>query len=164
MGARRLAQESSYVELHGRSAFSFLRGAAQPDDLAEACADRGVAAMAVCDRNGFYGSARFHRGALEQGIGAKVGCELWMEDGSVIPVLVKSRNGYKNACRLLSRTHLNAEKGEGRVSYEALAEHAEGLIALTGDEEGPLSQAWQRGGGRAPAAFADSLWSGRPLP
>ncbi|MBK1876801.1 DNA polymerase III subunit alpha [Pelagicoccus mobilis] len=163
-----------YVELHGRSAFSFLRGASQPDDLAEACADRGVAAMAVCDRGGFYGSARFHSACLEQGIRGIVGCELPMADGTVLPVVVRTRSGYQNLCRLLTDTHLGESrdkhaptkkgvmvgesrhkaashnelrKGEGRVAWSDLVGRVEGLTALTGDEEGVLSQYWRSGDG-----------------
>ncbi|MCH6256100.1 error-prone DNA polymerase [Puniceicoccaceae bacterium K14] len=136
---------SGYVELHARSAFSFLRGASQPDCLASACSNKGLEAMAVCDRNGFYGSARFHASAREEGIRAIVGCELEMEDESVIPVLIRTRQGYQNISQLLTRTHLSAPKGEGRVNYEDLAERAEGLIALTGDDEGPLRKAWLKG-------------------
>jgi len=150
-----------YVELHGRSAFSFLRGASQPDELAEACADRGVGAMAVCDRGGFYGSARFHAACREQGIRGIVGCELPMADGSVLPVVVRTRQGYQGLCRLLTEMHLGksgggesrreaashrgVKKGEGRLAWSDLVGRVEGLTALTGDEEGVLSGYWRNG-------------------
>ncbi len=148
---------SGYIELHARSAFSFLRGASQPWELAEAGAARGLAAMAVCDRGGFYGSARFHREMKDAGMRAIVGCELPMEDGSALPVLVKSRQGYRNACRLLTRSCMAAAKGEGRVAWSALPEFSEGLIALSGDEEGPLARAWQAGDRSGVAAAAQRL-------
>ena len=66
-----------------------------------------------------------------------------MEDGSVLPVLVQSRTGYANVCRLLTNAHLRSPKGESRVRWDELPEFAEGLIALTGDEEGPLVRALQ---------------------
>ena len=50
----------AYVELHARSAFSFLRGASQPEHLAEIAAEQGLSAMALCDRNGVYGAPRFY--------------------------------------------------------------------------------------------------------
>ncbi|MGY8696305.1 MAG: PHP domain-containing protein, partial [Verrucomicrobiia bacterium] len=99
-----------YVELHARSAFSFLRGASQPRELAEAGADMELEAMAVCDRAGVYGTARFHKAARERGVRPIVGCELAMEDGCVLPVLVKSRQGYRNLCKLLTQVQLRAEK------------------------------------------------------
>ncbi|MCC5835218.1 MAG: error-prone DNA polymerase [Opitutales bacterium] len=134
---------TSYVELHARSAFSFLRGASQPERMAEQAARLGLQAMALCDRDGFYGIPRFHGRARAAGLEALVGCELSMEDGSVLPLLVASRQGYQNLCRLLSSIKLNAPKGEGSCSWDLLAMHAAGLIALTGDHEGPLYRAWQ---------------------
>ena len=131
-----------YVELHARSAFSFLRGASQPRELAEAGADMELEAMAVCDRAGVYGTARFHKAARERGVRPIVGCELAMEDGCVLPVLVKSRQGYRNLCKLLTQVQLRAEKRQGRVRWEELPEFAEGMMALTGDDEGPLHRAW----------------------
>ncbi len=150
----------SYVELHARSAFSFLRGASQPDELAEAAADRGVAAMAVCDRGGVYGSARHYRGAREVGVRSIVGCELPMEDGSAVPVLVKTRQGYRNLCKLLTRSSLGREKGEGRVAWKDLPEFSEGLLALSGDEEGPLFRAWQTGDKTAVTTALERLTRG----
>ncbi|MDG2254536.1 MAG: PHP domain-containing protein [Opitutaceae bacterium] len=85
--------ECGYVELHARSAFSFLRGASQPRELAEAGAAVGLEAMAVCDRGGVYGTARFHKAARKQGARPIVGCELAKEDGCTFPVLIKSRQG-----------------------------------------------------------------------
>ena len=64
-----------------------------------------------------------------------------MEDGSVLPVVVQSRNGYQNLCRLLSRARLRSPKNESSISWSELPEFKEGLICLTGDEEGPLHQA-----------------------
>src|SRR5262245_7101649 len=128
----------SYVELHARSAFSFLRGASLPEQLAEHAAQLHMPAMALCDRDGVYGAPRFFAAAREQGIRAIIGSELTMEDGTILPVLVETRVGYHNLCRLLTRAHLRAPKSESAVRWDELAALAEGLLALTGDEEGPL--------------------------
>jgi error-prone DNA polymerase len=129
---------SAYIELHARSAFSFLRGASAPEHLAEAAAKLEMPAMALCDRDGVYGAPRFFGRAREAGIRAIVGAELTMEDKTVLPVLVESRRGYQNLCRLLTQAHLRSEKGKASVRWNELPELAEGLVALTGDEEGPL--------------------------
>lgn len=128
----------NYVELHARSAFSFLRGASTPQKLAEQAAALGLPAIALCDRNGVYGAPRLFGKANEAGIKAIVGAELAMDDQTVLPVLVESRGGYQNLCQLLTRAHLRSEKGKAQVRWAELPEFAEGLIALTGDEEGPL--------------------------
>ena len=63
-----------------------------------------------------------------------------------LPLLVASRAGYQNLCRLITKMKLRAKKGEGAVSPEELQEHAEGLICLTGGDEGPLAAALKQGG------------------
>jgi len=133
-----------YIELHGRSAFSFLRGSSLPEHLAERAGKQGLSAMALCDRNGVYGAPRFYGAAQEHGIRAIVGSELTLEDGSVLPVLVMNRTGYRNLCRMITRAQLRAPKGESRILWPELEEFHEGLIALTGDSEGPLYSALYR--------------------
>jgi error-prone DNA polymerase len=128
----------AYVELHARSAFSFLRGSSQPEHLAEIAAKQGLSAMALCDRNGVYGAPRFYAAAKEHGLRAIVGSELRLEDDTVLPVLVMNRNGYQNLCRMITRAQLRSPKGESRILWSELEEFNQGLIALTGDSEGPL--------------------------
>src|SRR5208337_1262061 len=65
-----------YVELHSRSAFSFLEGASIPEELIAACANLGMPAMALLDRDGVYGSPRFHLAAKKAGIKAHIGAEI----------------------------------------------------------------------------------------
>jgi error-prone DNA polymerase len=135
---------SNYIELHARSAFSFLRGASAPEHLAEAAAKLNMPALAVCDRDGVYGAPRLFGRAKEVGICPIIGAELTMEDQTVLPVLVESRRGYQNLCRLLTRAHLRSEKGKASTRWDELPEFAEGLVALTGDEEGPMQAISQR--------------------
>ena len=128
-----------YVELHARSAFSFLEGASAPEELIEVCAAQGMKAMALADRDGVYGSPRFHFAARKAGITAHVGAELSTVEGWRYPVLVESRAGYQNLCGLMTRSKLCAEKGKGHVSREDLQGKCAGLICLTGGVEGPLA-------------------------
>jgi error-prone DNA polymerase len=102
-----------YVELHSHSAFSFLEGASLPEALALTAADLGLAGMAVLDRNGFYGSPRFHMAAKKSGLCAHVGAELSVSDESgtaFYPLLCETRTGYQNLCRLITRTKLRVPK------------------------------------------------------
>ena len=122
----------SYIELHACSAFSFLRGASFPEQLAETAAELEMPAMALLDRNGVYGAQRFSVAAREQNVRPIVGCELSMEDGWVLPVLVKNQTGYKNLCELLTQAHLRSEKGQCAVQWNELQQYAEGFVALVG--------------------------------
>ncbi|HEY6205367.1 MAG TPA: error-prone DNA polymerase, partial [Chthoniobacterales bacterium] len=121
-----------YVELHACSAFSFLRGGAFPEQLAEVAAELEMPAIALCDRDGVYGVQRFSVAAREHGVRPIIGAELSMEDGAILPVLVQNRTGYKNLCELLTQTHLRSEKGKCAVKWDELPEFAEGLVALFG--------------------------------
>ena len=122
----------SYVELHCCSAFSFLRGGSFPEQLAEVAAELEMPAIALLDRNGVYGAQRFSVAAREKGVRPIIGAELSMEDGSILPVLVENRTGYKNLCELLTQSHLRSEKGKCAVQWDDLTEFANGLVAFLG--------------------------------
>jgi error-prone DNA polymerase len=145
----------SFIELQSRSAFSFLRGASNPEDVVAAAADAGMPAIALTDRMGVYGSVRAHQAAREAGLRAIVGSELAMEDGSALPVLVRTRTGYQNLCRLLTQAQLRNAKGEAKVRWAELPAFTEGLIALcpSGDADSPLRRAWT---GAGPSGFAQA--------
>jgi error-prone DNA polymerase len=127
----------SYCELHCCSAFSFLRGGSFPEQLAEVAAELEMPAIALLDRNGVYGAQRFSVAAREHGVRPIIGAELSMEDGSILPVLVENRTGYKNLCGLLTQAHLRSEKGNCAVRWDELSEFTEGLIALFGSGSAP---------------------------
>ena len=146
-----------YVELHARSAFSFLRAGSTPEHLAQAAAEERMPAMAVCDRDGVYGAPRFFEKARLLGVRPIVGAELTLEDGSILPVLVEERQGYRNLCQLLTRAHLRSEKGKSAVRWDELPEFAGGLVALTGDAEGPVRRALRQPKGEGVTAVAGRL-------
>src|SRR3954471_24714657 len=124
-----------YVELHGCSDFSFLRGGSFPEQFAETAAELKMPAVALLDRNGVYGAQRFAVAAREHGVRPIVGAELTMEDGSVLPVLVKDRRGYENLCELLTQAHLRSEKGKCAAQWSELGQFAQGLIVLFGRQQ-----------------------------
>ena len=131
-----------YIEWHSRSAFSFLRGGSLPEALVSAAAWLGHSDLAIVDRMGVYGAPRMTSAAGEAGIRPHYGSELQMRDGSILPVLVQNRVGYQNLCQLITLSALRAPKGEGRISWDELPEFSDGLVALTGDEEGPLHRSF----------------------
>ncbi|MGC2550438.1 MAG: DNA polymerase III subunit alpha, partial [Candidatus Sulfotelmatobacter sp.] len=161
-----------YIELHARSAFSFLEGSSLPEDLAGICARLQMPAMALLDTDGVYGAPRFHMAAkklkIKAHIGAEVTCDLNQStiknqqstiapvqvgnrqsaigNSFRLPLLVSSRTGYQNLCRLITKMKLRNKKGEGAVYGKELEEHAHGLICLTGGADGPMARALQNGG------------------
>ena len=140
-----------YVELHARSAFSFLEGASLPETLALTSASYGLPGMALLDRNGVYGAPRFHLAAKKVGIRAYIGAEVSLgtphAHAPLLPLLAESQEGYQNLCRLISLTKLRAEKHDfTSATIEQVQQHAQGLICLTGDDCGPLALALREGG------------------
>src|ERR1700676_1843509 len=138
-----------YVELHSRSAFSFLEGSSIPEEMIGVCANLGMPAMGLLDRDGLYGSPRFHLAAKKVGIKAHIGVEVTdapfsslRHSGFRLPLLVASRTGYQNLCRLITKMKLRVGRKEGASATSSdFIEHVDGLICLTGGEEGPLAAA-----------------------
>src|SRR5260370_29609052 len=91
-----------YVELHARSAFSFLEGAATPEELASACSALGMSSMALLDRDGLYGAPRFYLAAQKIGIRSHIFAEVSFVHRSRYPLLVTSPDGYNNLFRLIT--------------------------------------------------------------
>src|SRR5713101_8095276 len=171
-----------YVELHSRSAFSFLEGSSIPEELVAVCANLGMPGIALLDRDGVYGSPRFHLAAKKAEIKAHIGAEVTFKGfsprrhsscvvaglrpawtgqspvttqdaclpGGRLPLLVASRAGYQNLCRLITKMKLRVGRKEGAsASSSDFFEHADGLICLTGGEDGPLAAALTQGGPQA---------------
>src|SRR5580704_2585956 len=154
-----------YVELHAASAFSFLEGASEPEKLIERAVELEMPGMALLDRNGVYGSARFHTSGKRNGISAHVGAEVsvssfgprltppaWLPhqhppEPARLPLLCTSRAGYQNLCQLITQFKMReTAKCEGAATLEELEEFSSGIICLTGGDEGPLASALMRGG------------------
>ncbi len=136
-----------YIELHARSAFSFLEGGSLPESLVAACAERNLPAMALLDRNGVYGAPRFHMAAKRHKIKAHVGAEVSIAGSGNLPLLAASQVGYQNLCRLITTAKLRTDKKSvATVELDELKERADGLICLSGDEKGPFAQALAKDG------------------
>jgi error-prone DNA polymerase len=167
---------NSYVELHAASAFSFLEGASQPEELILRAVELEMPAMALLDRNGVYGSARFHTSAQRNGIQAHIGAEIavssfgprlapppWqphqhLTEPARLPLLCASRLGYQNLCQMVTRFKMRErEKCEGAATFTDLEQYASGLICMTGGDEGPLAAALVNGGEAAGCATVERL-------
>jgi len=165
-----------YVELHAASAFSFLEGASQPEDMITRAVELGMPAMALLDRNGVYGSARFHTSAKRNGVRAHVGAEVavanfgvrltppsWLPHQYIVeparlPLLCESRAGYQNLCQLITQFKMwEQAKVEGAATWDDLEQYASGLICLTGGEEGALAAALATGGEEAGRKVVERL-------
>jgi error-prone DNA polymerase len=165
-----------YVELHAASAFSFLEGASQPEELIKRAVELEMPAMALLDRNGVYGSARLHISAKRNDIQAHIGAEIaissfgerlapptWLPHRHIaepvrLPLLCQSRTGYQNLCQLVTQFKMREKsKTEGAATTDDLHQYASGLICLTGGNEGPLAAALVNGGEQAGRETVEQL-------
>lgn len=128
-----------YVELHAHSAYSFLDGASPPEALVARAAELGHDTLALTDHDGVYGSLEFAHAAKQFGVRPITGAEVTFGSDAHVTLLCESRQGYANLCRILTdahaRTRLSGREREllpASTSVEFVAEHAEGLIALSG--------------------------------
>ena len=167
-----------YIELHASSAFSFLAASSQPESFIERAVELGMPSMALADRNGIYGAARFHTSAKLNDIKAHIGAEIavssfgnrlvppaWLpnqypDEPPRIVLLCTSQTGYQNLCQLITRFKMReSTKAEGAATFDDLEEFSSGLICLTGGDEGPLAAALNNGGDHAALSSLDRLVS-----
>ena len=156
-----------FVELLGKSCFSFLTGASHPEELVERAATLGMSALGLCDRDGLYGTVRAHNQAKESGVRLIVGTEATLAASEVtrapeleglrmatradklahelaprLALLAKDHVGYMNLCRLLTEAHAGLPKGLSWLTVKSLASHHEGLIAVVTPPR-RLGHAWR---------------------
>src|ERR671930_1972528 len=150
-----------FVELHAHSAYSFLDGASLPEELAVQAAELGYAALALSDHDGIYGSLEFAHAAKAFGVRPITGAEVTLDGGAHVTLLVESRQGYANLCRLLSAAHAGTRR-PGRedreplpasIPLETVAELNEGLVCLSGCARQGLGVRDPNGAARLARAF-----------
>ncbi len=159
-----------YAELHAHTSFSFLDGAAQPEEMVEQAHALGLKALAVTDHNGFYGVVRFAEAALELGVPTVFGAELSLEhdaertgapdpSGEHLLVLARGREGYRRLSRAMAEAHMEAgEKGLLRFHPDRLAEWAGGhWHILTGCRKGAVRRGLDAAGADGAAAALAGL-------
>ncbi len=143
----------SFVHLHVHSEYSLLDGACRVEQMAECAKNLGQTALAITDHGVMYGAVAFYKAAKKAGIKPIIGCEVYLaprgmtekEHGadsnySHLILLCKNETGYHNLCYLVSEGYLNGFYLKPRIDWQLLAEHAEGLICLSGCVAGEIQQ------------------------
>ncbi|HWG84397.1 MAG TPA: PHP domain-containing protein, partial [Deinococcales bacterium] len=131
----------SFVHLHARSWYSFLRGGSSPEAMVARAAELGQPAVAVTDFMSVSGAVKLQVAARRAGINPVVGAEV-MLDGCPLVLLAASNEGYGTLNRLLTRAFEGRQAAEERddatLTLDALADDNAGLLLLTGGREGKL--------------------------
>ena len=144
---------ASFVHLRVHSAYSLSEGAIKTDELAALCQAERMPAVAITDRNNLFGALEFSEVCIKSGVQPILGCELALRRNSQdesrgqtptrepywLALLVKNEIGWRNLMALSTTSHLKTPSGETpQIDLAYLADHSEGLLALSGGPRGPL--------------------------
>jgi error-prone DNA polymerase len=144
-----------FVHLDVRSYFSLKEGAFSPEALARRVAELRMPAVALADRDGLYGTARFVDACEREGVRPILGASLTVREAGTLPLprtgrkpvdasvllLARDAAGYANLCRLVTDAHMTGERGDPSLTPEQICAHTEGLVALLGPSSPPGSLA-----------------------
>ena len=138
---------SDFVHLHVHSEYSLLDGASHLDKLVARARELRFPALALTDHGNLFGAIDFYLACQKAGVKPLIGAELYVAPGSRferanvdgsyeganhVTVLARNRTGYKNLIKLVSKAYLEGFYYKPRVDKELLAQHADGLLVLSG--------------------------------
>ena len=143
--------DPAFVHLDVRSFFSIKEGAFSPEALARRAAELGMPAVALADRDGLYGVARFVDACEREGVRPILGASLTVREAGTLPIprsgrrppdtsvllLARDAAGYANLCRLVTDAHMVGERGDPSVTPEQVCAHPAGLLAVLGPTSAP---------------------------
>ncbi|RJQ25570.1 DNA polymerase III subunit alpha [Candidatus Parcubacteria bacterium] len=136
---------SDFVHLHNHSEFSLLDGLQKIKLMVLHAKELGMKAIAITDHGNMYGTIKFYKTCIEEGIKPIIGCELYLAkrtrfdkeaehdaDHNHLILLAKNNQGYKNLMKLVSAANLEGFYYKPKIDLDILRERKEGLICLTG--------------------------------
>ncbi len=134
-----------FVHLHVHTEYSLLDGANRIDAVVGQAARLGMPALAVTDHGAMYGAMEFYKACRDQGIKPIIGVEAYVAPRSRFDktarvddepyhfvLLARNMTGYRNLTKLVSKGFLEGFYYRPRIDRELIAEHTEGLVALSG--------------------------------
>jgi DNA polymerase-3 subunit alpha len=158
-----------FIHLKVRSAFSLLEGAIKCDAIGALARAEGMPAVAMTDRANLFGALEFSVATSAVGVQPIIGCTLpvsglggasperWARTPAIV-LLVQNETGWRNLCELSSAAFLDVEPSDApHVTWDRVATHAEGLIALTGGPEGPIDPLFAAGRSAEARAALDEM-------
>jgi len=148
---------AEFTHLHLHTEYSLLDGACDVKKLVDRVAKIGQKSVAMTDHGNIYGAVHFFAAAKAQGVKPILGCELYVcknedhrapaqgDDYNHLLVLAENEEGYRNLIRITSEASLHGFYRKPRISKHYLAQHASGLIGLSGCLSGELCEALDQG-------------------
>ena len=145
---------TDFVHLHLHTEYSLLDGACRINDLVRAAKEKGQAALAITDHGVMYGAVDFYKAAKKEGIKPIIGCEVYVaprtrfqkikeydSEYRHLVLLCKNDVGYRNLTAIVSKGFTEGFYSKPRIDEDLLAEHSEGLIALSACLSGEIPKA-----------------------
>ncbi|WP_348763709.1 DNA polymerase III subunit alpha, partial [Hyphomonas atlantica] len=138
--------ESTFIHLAVRSSYSLLESMITPKGLKAWCAEQGMPAIAITDRNNLFGALEISLTLTDAGIQPIMACCFDVTNGlpksepSRISLYAQNDVGYKRLMLLSSRAYLDAADGVPKLHRDLLLDNTEGLILLTGGAEGQVAK------------------------
>ncbi len=169
---------AEFVHLHVHSEYSLLDGLSRIEDLVQRAQELGMGALAITDHGVMYGALGFYQKATQSGIKPIVGCEMYLARRSMdsrrpqtdgrpyhLVLIAENQQGYHNLLELTTRSHLHGFYYKPRIDKDLLAQHADGLVALSACAKGEVAQLLTggdyEGARRAAAWYHELLGPGR---
>ncbi|MFC1952834.1 DNA polymerase III subunit alpha [Chloroflexota bacterium] len=135
-----ICKNMDYAELHCHSYYSFHDSASSLEELLLQSKELGYKTIAVTDHDNLCGAMCFAQLCSSLEMKGIIGTEITLQGGYHLTLLARDRRGYANLCRLITSAHNSGERNCPELPTELLAEHASGLVALSGCPRGELSQ------------------------
>ncbi|HKD83197.1 MAG TPA: PHP domain-containing protein, partial [Terriglobales bacterium] len=144
--------QPEFVHLHLHTDYSMLDGACEVERLVGRVKELGMPAVAMTDHGNIFGAVGFVNAAKEAGVKPILGCELYIckkEDHRAAPegdsynhliVLAENDLGYRNLVKIVSEASLHGFYYKPRISKKFLADHSQGLIALSACLKGEVAE------------------------
>ncbi|HPE28899.1 MAG TPA: DNA polymerase III subunit alpha [Candidatus Mcinerneyibacteriales bacterium] len=164
--------QTPFVHLHNHSEFSLLDGATKFSQLADRLQELGMDAFALTDHGNLFGAVKFVDAMKKRGIKPILGCEVYVTEKRKardrnrhhhLILLVKTKEGYKNLIKMVSRSYIEGFYYKPRIDYELLRDHASGLLGMSACLQGEIPQlllSGDRSGAETRASFYKELFAG----
>ena len=157
--------EPKFTHLHVHTEYSLLdglcaldRGKDHHSPIMKRAQEQGQVALAITDHGNLYGAVHFYKAARKHGLKPILGCEIYVTPGdhrekvlvngrqaNHLVLLAEDNRGFANLMKLVSKAHLDGYYYKPRIDRALLAEHHEGLIALSACLKGEVAEAFQDG-------------------
>ena len=142
----------THLRLH--SEYSITDGTCRVDDVVDKAVNDGQSALALTDINNLFAAVKFYSACRKAGIKPILGSEVTVffndtepaSEPSKVLLLVKNHVGYHHLSQILTKLWVNPKSGlQPGVNWSALCELSEGLILLSGAQQGPIGQSLKAG-------------------